>query len=628
MRVRLTGSAAIDSEEISSIAKNTTLSGQISTIAIGLLLVLCFRSAGMIISALLTLSAGIVWTTAFAMLAIGSFNMISVAFAVLFIGIGIDFGIHVGLRYMEMAEQGMSRRDGLVAAGRSVGTALLLMGLGAAVGFFSFLPTDYRGVSQLGLIAGFGMIVAFIVNITLYPALIAIWPGLRVKPRRNAAAPPRGSAWHHRGRRIILLGAGMLGIASLSFAGEARFDANPLNLKDPSTELVATALALLKDPHLHVSTISVLVKGANAVAPMAARLRRLPSVSSVRTVDDYVPRHQDAKLAILQDLALELTPILAPTRTLPAPTAVQQMAALDRLRSAARRALKENRAGAAGPALRHLATALDRFLGREDGAAPLATLERELVGGLPALLADLKEAMNARKFGIADLPANLRERVISASGLYRIEVLPKDNIQDSRIERIFVDQVTAIAPHATDGPVVELRAGDAIVRAFTIASLVALGVIALGLIVVLRRLLDVALILGPILLAASLTFGVAVATGLTFNFANVIVVPLLIGLGVSSAVHLVVRARRDRTAVVMRSSTPRAVLFSALTTIASFASLALSSHWGQASMGLLLLIAMSANLLCFLVVLPALLSAVETRRDRKTPAAPPQGAKS
>jgi len=152
---------------------------------------------------------------------------------------------------------------------------------------------------------------------------------------------------------------------------------------------------------------------------------------------------------------------------------------------------------------------------------------------------------------------------------------------------------------------------------------VALGVVALGLFAALRRLLDVALILAPIALAASLTLAIAVAAGLTFNFANVIVVPLLIGLGVSSAVHLVVRSRRDRTAAVMRSSTPRAVLFSALTTIASFASLALSSHWGQASMGLLLLIAMSVNLLCFLVVLPALLSAVEARSGTTAPSALP-----
>ena len=622
-RVRLTGSAAIDSEEISSIAENTSLSGIVSTIAVGLLLILCFRSAGMVISALLTLGAGIVWTTAFGLLAIGSFNMISVAFAVLFIGIGIDFGIHVGLRFMEVAEAGADRRAALVGAGRSVGTALLLMALGAAVGFFAFLPTDYRGVSELGLIAGFGMVAAFLANITVYPALIAIWPGLRAKAPQVAAKPsplpPRPSPR----RKIVLIGSALLGIASLAFAGQARFDSNPLHLKDPSTESVATALELLEDQRLNVSTISVLVDRADAVRPLAERLRRLPSVGSVRTIDDYVPADQDAKLEILQDIALQLTPVLVPAQAPSAPDAAQRIASLDSLRAAARRALTENRAGAAADALRRLVGVLDRFLGREDGPPTLAALDHDLTGGLPKLLAELKQALDARKFGAAELPAGLRERVISPSGLNRIEVIPRGNVQDSRALRRFVEEVTSVAAHATDGPVVELRAGDAIVHAFVVASLVALGVVALGLFAALRRLLDVALILAPIALAASLTLAIAVAAGLTFNFANVIVVPLLIGLGVSSAVHLVVRSRRDRTAAVMRSSTPRAVLFSALTTIASFASLALSSHWGQASMGLLLLIAMSVNLLCFLVVLPALLSAVEARSGTTAPSALP-----
>ncbi|MCW5771530.1 MAG: MMPL family transporter, partial [Rhodospirillaceae bacterium] len=600
-----------------SIADNTSLSGIISSIAVAVLLVLCFRSIGMVVSALLTLAAGIVVTTAFGLLAVGSFNMISVAFAVLFIGIGIDFGIHVGLRYMEFAARSARRRDNLVAAGRSVGTALLLMGLGAAVGFFSFLPTDYRGVSELGLIAGFGMVAAFVANITLYPALIAVWPGLRAGQSRPVApAAARGEAWQERHRRLILAISAILGVAALAFAGQARFDSNPMNLKDPHTESVATALELLGDPRLNVSSISVLAPSAEAVRPMAERLARLPSVAAVRTVADYVPADQDAKLDVLQDLALQLTPILTPEKGLAPPTALENVAALDALRSAARTSLEKGRAGTAAASLRRLLAALDRFLGREDGPPKLGPLAEDLVGGVPAMLADLKTALEARKFTLRDLPAGLRERIVSASGLYRIEVLPNGNTQDSRVLRRFVSEVSGVAPHATDGPVVELRAGDAIVAAFVTASVVAVAVIALGLLAILRRPLDVVLILAPIGLAAALTFGVAVATGLSFNFANVIVVPLLIGLGVSSAVHLVIRARRDRTAAALRSSTPRAVLFSALTTIASFASLALSSHWGQASMGLLLLIAMTANLFCFLVVLPALLGSIERRHGQ------------
>lgn len=626
VRVRLTGSAAIDSEEIATIAENTELSGIVSTLLVGLLLVLCFRSVGLILSALLTLGAGMVWTTAFALLAVGSFNMISVAFAVLFIGIGIDFGIHVGLRYMEMADRAPDRREALSRAGRSVGTALLLMALGAAVGFFAFLPTDYRGVSELGLIAGFGMLAAFLANITLFPALIAVWPRLRVRTtraRRVAGPSPLQSA---RGRRVVLAGAVLIGVASLALVDRARFDANPLNLKDRRTESVATALELRNDQRLNAATISVLVDRRDAVRPMAERLRHLPSVASVSTIDDYVPADQDAKLEILQDIALQLTPVLAAPESVAPPTDAQRIAALGELRDAAERALDARHAGAAEGALRRLRNALQHVLVAEDRIERVSTLERDLTGGLAKTLARLKEALDAHIFAFDDLPPGLRERVVSPSGLFRIEVTPRGDAQDAAVLRRFVDEVTSVAPHATDGTVMELRAGDAIVRAFVIASAVALGVIAIGLFATLRRPLEVALILAPILLASALTMAVAVIAGISFNFANVIVVPLLIGLGVSSAVHLVVRARRDRTDGAMRSSTPRAILFSALTTIASFASLALSSHWGQASMGLLLLIAMTANLLCFLIVLPALLATVEARKGAAAAAISPPDA--
>jgi len=167
---------------------------------------------------------------------------------------------------------------------------------------------------------------------------------------------------------------------------------------------------------------------------------------------------------------------------------------------------------------------------------------------------------------------------------------------------------------ATGGPVVELLAGDAVVDAFAFASAIAFVLITLGLLLLLRSATDVLLILAPLLLASSVTVAIAVAVGLSFNFANVIVLPLLLGLGVSAGIHLVMRARRETTLELLDTSTPRAVLYSALTTIASFATLAISSHWGQASMGLLLLIAISVNLVCYLVALPALLAYVEQRR--------------
>jgi hypothetical protein len=617
VRLRMTGSAAIETEEIGSIADNTTLSSLLSFAAVVVLLVLCFRAARLVAASLLTLLVGMIWTGAFAIAAIGSFNLISVGFAVLFIGIGIDYSIHVALRYREMVERGYSGREALVEAGRSIGTALGLMAATSALGFLSFLPTDYRGVSELGLIVGFSMIFAFVANLTFLPAVLALWP-LKLAANRPAASAStrleQSEHWLWRHSRSIVAVAAVLGVISLFALSGARFDRNPLNLKDPNMDSVATAVELQNDRRLRVGTINILVDTIAEIGPLAEKLKALPSVESVRSIYDYVPRDQPAKLDVLEEIALQMAPILAPPTLDVPPDAEQRAAAITALRDKIKAVLAKGNAGALESDLRRLAEALDEFIQRGTGEFRTDGLERDLIGSLPKRLDALKASLAAKPVDFAALPEGLRQRELSPAGKVRVEVRPKEDLRDNVELRRFVNEVRSVAPNATGGPVVELMAGDAVVRAFALASVIAFGFITAGLILLLRSLVDLLLILAPLLLASALTVGIAVAVGLSFNFANVIVLPLLIGLGVSSGIHLVLRARRDSTIELLHTTTPRAVLFSAFTTIASFASLSISSHWGQASMGLLLLIAISVNLVCYLVVLPALLAVVEQRR--------------
>jgi predicted RND superfamily exporter protein len=181
--------------------------------------------------------------------------------------------------------------------------------------------------------------------------------------------------------------------------------------------------------------------------------------------------------------------------------------------------------------------------------------------------------------------------------------------------------VTSVAPDAVGTVVLLVASGDAVVDAFREASLIALVLITLLLYAQLRSIQEVALVLAPLALAATLTFAISAAIGPPINFANIIVVPLLLGLGVSSGIYLVTRAREERDGLLLRTITPRAVLFSALTTIASFGSLAVERHVGTASMGELLLIALSLSLACTLIVLPALLALRQDRRQRRSTAA-------
>ena len=261
-------------------------------------------------------------------------------------------------------------------------------------------------------------------------------------------------------------------------------------------------------------------------------------------------------------------------------------------------------------ALGRLAAALEGLAAASaaDPALP-ARFEERLLHYLPVALDDLRSALGAQGLGLEDLPAELRRDWITPDGRARIEVKPQAGLAGNDQLRRFAEAVLAVEPAASGTPVVITEAGKAVVRAFYEASGLALLGILVLLAVALRRLKDAALVLAPLALAAAITTAASVAFGLPFNFANVIVLPLLLGLGVASGIHLVMRRRYENDqSKLLRTSTSRAVMFSALTTIASFGSLAVSGHPGMTSMGQLLTIAISSTLVCTLIVLPSLMA--------------------
>lgn len=607
--VRLTGGVALATEEFKSVSEGAILAGTVSLLLVSALLLVGLRSGRLFVATLITLLMGLIWTAGFATLAIGSLNLVSVAFAVLFIGLGVDFGIHFGLRYKEEIERGAAHGEALREAAVGVGDAVTLCAITAAIGFFSFVPTAYAGLSELGVIAGTGMFLALFASLTVLPALLTLMP---LRPAASPAVPVRRTSamFIRRHGRPTLAVALALGIGAAAVMPLVRFDFNPLNLKDPTTESVRTFLDLMRDSRTAPYTIEVLTEDLGVADELAERLEALVEVDRAVTLTSYLPSEQDEKLDIIDDLALFLMPLLEDAAPMDPPSALARRAALAAFRARLDTLLASQVRGSLAVSARRLADAVGRF---EDsgGDRPqgLVELETALVISLPGRLARLRQALLAAPIGLDDLPEELRARYIAADGRARVEVFPQEDISDNKVLRDFVAAVRTVAPNATDSPILMVEAADAVVNAMHQATITALVLITALLLMVLRSLRDTLLVLLPLALATLLTLAASVLLDLPFNFANVIVLPLLMGLGVASGIHLVMRARAEAgDLAAFHTSTPRAVLFSALTTIGSFGSLALSSHRGTASMGELLTIAIGFTLICTLVVLPALMA--------------------
>ena len=608
VQMRLTGSAALAQEELKSVEEGMGLAAALAIFLVLCLLYVGLRSMRLVVAALATLVFGLIWTTAFAVAVVGHFNLISVAFAVLFIGLSVDFGIHFSLRYREAIESGATHTAALGATASSVGGALTLSAIAAAIGFLSFLPTAYVGLAELGLIAGAGMFIALFANMTVLPALMSLAPIGSVSEGRFGAGRDVTHDIFRRRTRTILWTALTLGLGAAAVVPLARFDFDPLNLRDPESESVATLVDLMSDTRTSPYAITILADSLDVAKQLAARLQLLETVDATVSLADFVPAEQDEKLAVIEEMALFLLPALIRGEKASVPTTAQQKAALIGLRARLdilAASAPQNRLTSAG---QRLSKALSLVLLSAADRQSLDELEGRLLGSLPSQLGRVRESLQGGQVRLEDLPQDLVERQIANDGRARLQVFPTENLRDREAQRRFVHDVVALAPAATGAPVVIFEAGNAVVAAFLQAALTTAVLVLVLLLVVLRSLRDSILVFAPLVLSAVLTVAASVVLDLPFNFANVIVLPLLFGLGVASGIHMVLRARdRTRTVDVSHTSTPRAVLFSALTTIGSFASIALSSHPGMASMGVLLTIAITFTLLSSLIVLPALM---------------------
>jgi hopanoid biosynthesis associated RND transporter like protein HpnN len=618
VRVRLTGDAALEYEELLSVTRGAGIAGILALIMVGIVLFLGLGSPRLVLTTLVTLIMGLIWTASFAAAAVGHLNLISVAFAVLYIGLSVDYAIHFCLRYKELIQQGVPHSTALEQTARDIGSSLVLCSLTTAIGFYAFIPTVFEGVAELGLISGTGMFISLIANLTVLPALLSLIPlapdTLSVKPARKGVAA-KLLAMPNRNGRLIRTAALVIGLGASLLLPHVSFDNNPMNLRDPDSESVVTFKELLAQSKNSPWTLNVLASSRDAAESFAHSLSELEPVDMSLTLEKFVPTDQEEKLAIIEEIELIVGPEISESSNQPPLNAEEQIGSLRDFSATLENYIITMPAAPPSKVASRLHDTLSRFLAELRTQDPamraqtLGNLQTSLLSSLPARLDALATSLEAEEVTREDLPEDLRVHWVSKDDHYRVTVFPRENLNDSAAMRRFVTAVRTVAPDAIGFPVIYLEAGDAVVKAFKQAFLMALVAVTVLLLILLRPKSDTLLVLLPLLLAGVLTGAASVVVKIPFNFANVIALPLLLGIGVDSGIHMVHRMRAAPPAggQVLETSTARAVLYSSLTTICSFGNLAVSPHRGMASMGVLLTIGIGFTLICTLVVLPALM---------------------
>jgi hopanoid biosynthesis associated RND transporter like protein HpnN len=603
-RVRLTGEVPIADEEYATLQEGAFVNTAATIVVVLTILWLALRSPRLILAVFVSLLVGFSITAAIGLALVGALNLISVAFAVLFIGLGVDFGIQFSVRYRAERHEVDDLRQSLLDTAKYVGAPLTLAAAATAAGFLSFLPTAYQGLSELGLLAGLGMIIAFLTSITVIPALLSVLkpPGEPAEMGFKALAPV--DRFMERNRIPIIIGTGLTVAAGLPLLYWLQFDFNPLNLRSPKVESVATFLELRSDPMMGASSIFVLAPDRKAAESDVQKLSKLPEVSSVRTVESFVPDDQQPKLAAIRQLASVLDPVLRPDTEKKSPTDADNVAALKAGADGLNQAAGSTQTGRGATAAKRLAGDLVRLVQGSEDLRQRA--EAALISPLHTALDELRGYLQAQPVTLETLPPEVAREWVTQDGRFKVEILPKGDPTDNETLRTFARAVQTVEPNAVGGPISILESGRTVIRAFFEAGFWSLTSIAILLWIVLRRFGDVLLTLIPLLMAGVVTMELMVILGMKLNFANIIALPLLLGVGVAFKIYYIMAWRAGQTDL-LQSSLTRAVMFSALTTATAFGSLWLSSHPGTSSMGKLMALALVTTMAAAVLFQPVLM---------------------
>jgi hopanoid biosynthesis associated RND transporter like protein HpnN len=629
VRVGVTGAPALSNDEMTAAFRDSRVATLLAFGLTLLLLLLAFRAVAKPLLMLAVLAVSLAWSVGLTTLTIGHLTIFSVMFIPIVVGIGIDYGIYFLFRYEEELFLGRNLGEALELTAARTGPGILLGGLTAAAAFYVLALTDFRGIRELGIIAGHSIMLAWLAMMTFFPALLVL------RDRRHAARPlgtvPRAlelekirvpllERLSHRPKTVLTV-AGAFTLFSAWAVTTVGFDYNLLNLQAEGTESVIWEKKVLAKAGR--SAFSGL-----ATAGTLAELRkkheafeRLPTVSEVDSVLLLIPERQGEKIKIIREFA----PLVSPVRVgLAQPVDLGRLrAALETLKRRFDLVLAEAGPDAPRAELEGVHAQITALLARlettdpEAAEAALTHLQMELYRDFVDKFHHLQRNLRPRAVSLRDVPEELRRKFIGHSGRFLIQVHPRVDIWDREGARRFVEDLRSVDPDVTGSPIITFEAIRLMERAYLEGTVYALLVVAGIAFVMLRRARETALALVPLILGMLWTVGLMHAVGLRFNLANVWGIPLIVGTAAEYGLNVMVRfmeGRRHGGPFVARS-TVMAVVVNGLTTIVGFGSLMVADHRGIFGLGLLLTIGATVSLIASLLVLPVLMRRLAHRAE-------------
>ena len=632
----LTGGPVLEHDEMAQSQKDTMLASIVSLVICALIFIYGYQETGRPVKATICLVVGLAYTMAFATLAVGHLNILTVTFLPMLIGLAIDFGVHLVTRYEEELRHGRSEEAALTKAMVFTGQGIFTGAFTTAGAFLAMGFTQFKGIQEMGIICGGGLVICLIPMMTLLPVLL-LRGRQNVMDHRPQAEPEHRARieqiWLSRPVLVTLVTLVTCGLALTQFR-KLYFDYDLLNMQSKGLPAVAYEEKLIASTPKSVLFAVVIANSPEEAVQLEQRLQKLPAVATngVESIGQYLTGDQTRQLAVIGEIKELLKPLRfgePDVEPVNIPDLSRTLYSLYGYLGLSLQEVPQNE-GVLRTNLISLREAINQFriemlqgsaVERETKSAKLAAFQRALFEDLRNTFQSLQMQDNSAPLRTQDLPKMLRDRFVGVTGKILLQVYPHKDVWQHENQREFVEQVESVYPDATGTPSQLYEYTSLLKRSYEEAALYALAAIAILVFIHFRSVGSVVLALLPVVIGSIWLCGLMGFFNIPFNPANIMTLPLMIGIGVTNGIHILNRFAEEQTPSILAKSTGKAVLISGLTTIAGFGSLMLAKHRGIESLGYVMAIGVTACMVAGLTFLPAMLNLITRRQKNKKPSA-------